>query len=851
MLVRGASGVGKSRLAQTVCDEVERAGISVIRVLATRESVGFPLAALAPYLVDRYADAGEVPQDPVRLLAHMREALGPHSAGRPLLFVDDLPLLDPLSAVVISQLIGAGSAVMLATVRTGDPLPEMYNGGWSGGAVVGVDLAPLSETQCGNLVQRALGAPIAARAVGRLHTLSGGLPFFLKELVAVAIQDGTLRQIEGVWQLAGGALRSPVLSTMLEHRMAPLDPRTAALLRRIALCQPAEVDDFPVETTDALVDLERAGLIEVDHVTGADWLVRLAHPAYGDLLRGQVSRLEMRRVMLDQIRIVRSRDRGSKDAVRLAVWELEATGRGEPAVLVAAARLARQGHEFDLVRRLAGAAVDSMEQPSAEVLLLLGEALRELGDRTAAQEVLDRAAVAAGSPEIRARTAIARSGLTGHGLNDPDRAAEILAEARDSIPGQRTAMSLARAIMLVVGERTAEALAEVQTVDSEDARTPEHAGLYYLAGVGGLVSGGHPAEALQLADELSPLLRTGGNLIHDGMPSMMRASALLDLYGPERAVPDATAALQQCLDSGLDRLVCYAASQLTAVRLAAGQVRTAARWAREVISVARGGQHRSFVSVGMSNLAMVLAMSGDPDGAQQLLDSLAEEIRTGRRHSAGSAAGRRGRRRGRWRPTDHSPPHADMLISAAGEAAERGQWATAATLWHDAVRLGAAARAVEGLRNAALHASSPLIHLQHRHAAAATPGDVEELSAVAEQWAERGWSLIAAETFLAALTEARRQGLSRRAGPLGARAADLAARCQGARTPGLAVGDPVDPLSPREREIAAMASRGLRSRDIADSLVVSIRTVDNHLQAVYSKLGITGRRELADALRST
>ena len=820
-------------------------------MLATRESVGFPLAALAPYLVDRYADAGEVPQDPVRLLAHMREALGPHSAGRPLLFVDDLPLLDPLSAVVISQLIGAGSAVMLATVRTGDPLPEMYNGGWSGGAVVGVDLAPLTETQCGHLVQRALGAPIAARAVGRLHTLSGGLPFFLKELVAVAIQDGTLRQIEGVWQLAGGALRSPVLSTMLEHRMAPLDPRTAALLRRIALCQPAEVDDFPVETTDALVDLERAGLIEVDHVTGADWLVRLAHPAYGDLLRGQVSRLEMRRVMLDQIRIVRSRDRGSKDAVRLAVWELEATGRGEPAVLVAAARLARQGHEFDLVRRLAGAAVDSMEQPSAEVLLLLGEALRELGDRTAAQEVLDRAAVAAGSPEIRARTAIARSGLTGHGLNDPDRAAEILAEARDSIPGQRTAMSLARAIMLVVGERTAEALAEVQTVDSEDARTPEHAGLYYLAGVGGLVSGGHPAEALQLADELSPLLRTGGNLIHDGMPSMMRASALLDVYGPERAVPDATAALQQCLDSGLDRLVCYAASQLTAVRLAAGQVRTAARWAREVISVARGGQHRSFVSVGMSNLAMVLAMSGDPDGAQQLLDSLAEEIRDG------SPAQRRRRsweaRASAWTLAARGSLTAacDLLISAAGEAAERGQWVTAATLWHDAVRLGAAARAVEGLRNAALHASSPLIHLQHRHAAAANPGDVQELVAVAEQWAERGWSLIAAETFLAALTEARRQGLSRRAGPLAARAADLAARCQGAKTPGLEIGDPVDPLSPREREIAAMASKGLRSRDIADSLVVSIRTVDNHLQAVYSKLGITGRRELADALRST
>ena len=101
MLVRGASGVGKSRLAQTVCDEWERVGISVTRVLANREGAGFPLAALAPFLVSRYTDGGEVPQDPVRLLAYMRDALGSGDAGRPLLFVDDLPLLDPLSAVVI------------------------------------------------------------------------------------------------------------------------------------------------------------------------------------------------------------------------------------------------------------------------------------------------------------------------------------------------------------------------------------------------------------------------------------------------------------------------------------------------------------------------------------------------------------------------------------------------------------------------------------------------------------------------------------------------------------------------------------------------------------------------------
>jgi len=45
-----------------------------------------------------------------------------------------------------------------------------------------------------------------------------------------------------------------------------------------------------------------------------------------------------------------------------------------------------------------------------------------------------------------------------------------------------------------------------------------------------------------------------------------------------------------------------------------------------------------------------------------------------------------------------------------------------------------------------------------------------------------------------------------------------------------------------------LAAGGSTSREIADSLFLSVRTVDNHLQRVYTKLGVTGRNELADAL---
>jgi serine/threonine-protein kinase len=50
--------------------------------------------------------------------------------------------------------------------------------------------------------------------------------------------------------------------------------------------------------------------------------------------------------------------------------------------------------------------------------------------------------------------------------------------------------------------------------------------------------------------------------------------------------------------------------------------------------------------------------------------------------------------------------------------------------------------------------------------------------------------------------------------------------------------DPLAELSPREREVLALAAEGLSNRAIAARLFVTDRTVEAHMAQVFAKLGI-------------
>jgi DNA-binding CsgD family transcriptional regulator len=849
VLFAGPAGVGKTRLANEVLRIAALAGHRTARVQGNRSVATIPFGAFAPLLPAGVAVAGGHSDALWRAAEAITEPPAPDGL-RLVLGVDDAQELDPGSAALLHQLVVGGRIFAVVTVRTGDPAPDPVLALWKDQLLTRLDVPAFDGRTVGDLVAAVLGGPVDGGTASMLAQISGGNALFLREVVESAVESGGLHDAGGIWRLRTHELpASPRLVELVEHRFVGLADDDLAALELVAVGEPVAVDLLESLTAPARVDqLERRGLIDVQPESGR-YTVRLAHPVYGEAIRARLPERRRRRLLeLLADAIERRPEANLDDSLRAAVWRLECGNVARPELLLEAAREARLREDFTLCGRLARAAWD--EGGGIDAAYLLGETLDHLGEHEEAERVLARAGSGTDAASItdRQRTlvALARGDNLFRGLARGAEAETVVrdAEARVSDPQLRNELAAQRATFALFSGELARVFEIVEPFvrdGADDDRAYAQGGLQAAVA---LAIAGRTREAILIADHAFEVrIGLGDQVQMAGAGIYLVARSLALVQAGRLAEAEGTA--QAGYDGAVERHSAdgqaWFACMLGTTALQQGKVRSAARWFRESAVIWDELDHPS-ARWGYGGLVQALALAGDHAAAQDALEDLAaaapttvrmmdSEIERGRAWAA-AQRGEVGRA-------------ITILRDATGFALGLGMYALAASAMHDLARLGDLEAAVP-LMELSAGLDGALAPARVAHVDGLVRGDGDRLDTASEMFEAAGALLFAAEASASASAQHQRSGLARKASASAQRSRALADRCEGARTATLVTGAEPIPLTRREREVATLAARGRSSREIADALFVSARTVENHLQHAYEKLGVRGRNELAE-----
>ncbi|HET9443287.1 MAG TPA: LuxR C-terminal-related transcriptional regulator, partial [Acidimicrobiales bacterium] len=516
-----------------------------------------------------------------------------------------------------------------------------------------------------------------------------------------------------------------------------------------------------------------------------------------------------------------------------------------PELFTAAGQVAVGLADFRLAERLARGAVAA--GAGFDARLLLACALAWLGRGEQVEAELAALAAQAGSEIQQVSVAVPRAGNLFCVLGRPADAEGVLdaASATVTIPEGRGVLQAVRCVFDAWLGRAEQAVGSARDLLAPDevldpvavfARWGLTAGLAVLGCAGragqAAVEGYEvasrmpdgPMLRLGIADHHVQALRLAGRVAEAGVVARERHAESAGDLGPAQAMGVAL---------------------LGQASLAAGRLTSAIRQLREARAGLLAGDVGWDVRC-LIGLTQALAQSGDPTGARDALGQL-----EARHHPGYALFDPEVLLAGAWVAAGEGA--LTEAVERAQRAAElargRGHAAYEVLALHAAVRLGdpsghgrlaELALRVEGTR-------APAAAAQAR---ALVAGDGDGLLAVSRQLEEHGDVLAAADAAAQAAAAFSGQGRQGRRQVASAEAHRLAEACEGARTPAVAATARPLPLTNREWEIVSLAAQGLSNREIADRLVVAVRTVEGHLYRVGSKLGIKDRRDFAKLVGS-
>ncbi|HMC80932.1 MAG TPA: LuxR C-terminal-related transcriptional regulator, partial [Acidimicrobiia bacterium] len=594
--------------------------------------------------------------------------------------------------------------------------------------------------------------------------------------------------------------------------------------------------------------LERQGLLQ-GRVQGRRLELRLAHPLYGEVLRPRIPTMRLRamnRALADAVEGIGVRRR--EDILRVGTWRLGGGGTLDPTLMLSAARQAHAHHDLALAERLARAA--RREGGSFEAGLLVGLLLFQTGRTDQAEAYLASLTHEAADDVQRATLATTRvSSLVAAGrVRD---AMPVAEEAEGAIidPGPRAQVAAWRTFLLLISGQVAEArgLAE-SLLDHATGRA-----LVIVCIVAAFTFGpsGRLADALTVTERGLAAHRSVGEAspfwFGPGVHSCFRCEALTFAGRFREAEALATVEYDRAIAEGSRDGLTWAGWALSRALLGQGRVRSAARWARLAAALFQEEQAIINVAYNLMTVAHALALAGRTEEADKtIVECDALPLVEKDEYIADALPARA------WAEVSRGdlPRAADLFRQAARVARRQGSLVRESAALHDLARLGHADEVIPRLLELATAIEGELIQVRTAHTVALMQGNAPALEGASDVFETIGADLLAAEAASDAAVAWRRSGNPRRATAAQHRAARVAARCEGATTPALQAVESRSLLTRAEREVALLAAAGRSNREIAESLFLSRKTVENYLHRAYEKLGVSGRAELAAALEA-
>jgi len=834
----GPGGVGKSTAARLAWPG-DLVAVTGVEGLAAVPFGALQLAEMAAATTG--AAAGPMAPDDDSV-THLQRWLDGLARAGVALVLDDPAHLDRESIGLLADHIARGAPATV-THRPDQPLPAALRDATTTAGFVTIEITPLDESMVALAVELALGAEPSAATATHLAALSGGNPMLLREIVRDLSTRGKWVEADGVVSIAHDADPSPRLGTLLAARLPEDDDERGCLdlvahagsmTRALAvrLVTPAGVDRLVV-----------SGWLTGDEVLG------VAHPLMRQFITERLDPVRLRRRLgwaLERIDDPRELDATSRlqclrwsflvdrplDPDELRWGRREASRRfdSELACLIAD-RLSRTEPTVDATIELALVLAQAERYDEVVAALRNGQRqattpaeiidiarfllrftgplarLRRLGDPPEGLEVDvaawadDRLGTTAFGDLLAALDLLASGALT----EACDKADEVRAAGLDGF-GDPDEVTMVCSLYLGDDRRALDAFDRLD-VRLRDAtyRHPKPVVIDAAASSLLMLAGrfedafdfdGAVADAARATNDHERAREMTG---HRGMTALFtgRIDEAIESFTRFRGYPSVPGSLRTLYTSGLAQALALAGRLVEAERVLAEAERD-----EDVVAPLMRPDFENMV-------AMTLVLLGRADDGEARMRSAlqyAMEHRVGRSELMalhGLA------RMDRVRDVDMArvadlPPH--VTSGAPGF--------TAGVLAMVAARHRADA---DGLADAA-----------------ATFDETEFAIGAAEAWAA---------AYLAAPD---------RRSPLARRCLDALDR-RLARSPGLMgatvmVDRGVDPLTERERAIAALAAGGLTNPDIAARLGRSVRTVENNLHRAFAKLTVTGRAELAAAL---